>query len=430
MDRDYVVLSQALHAIDAESPPRLFMAGNLTKCDPKGRNWNERQFVLRGRTLEYYKAGADGSWEAGELKGQIPLGCCGFLEVKNKKDGKFFQLNVGLTDSPKPRTHKLRCATWDECRAWQESIGALLPLHATVLWLEGPTSKKPSEVSAARRAALHQQDGQQSAPAAPATQPDPGTSYAPQQPTNGSSDTARHGALQAQHEHEHQQQMQQMHHWQQIQQMPPPSDDPPPALGSRSHSADSQDGVDATKPSAAEIEEHRRMYGDFTRQDAGATPGRILTQQQQQPKSILRARKASVTFGSPTVEEFSVDDSNSEQSASPAALSEEKQDNQPRVAQVNDHAPGHTLLSSTQSDPGISSWMPASRQLPSSNNGQPHGGRAAPSIVGAPGSTTGAGGLSASDTVERARALVESTRCDVAAAALPKQHLCFVESIH
>ena len=64
MDRGYVQLSQALHAIDAQAPARVLMVGNLTKCDPKGRNWNERQFVLRGRSLEYYKVG-EGGWEAG-----------------------------------------------------------------------------------------------------------------------------------------------------------------------------------------------------------------------------------------------------------------------------------------------------------------------------------------------------------------------------
>lgn len=397
MDRGYVQLSQALHAIDAQAPARVLMVGNLTKCDPKGRNWNERQFVLRGRSLEYYKVG-EGGWEAGELKGEIKLACCGFLEVKNKKDGKFFQLNVGLTDSPKPRTHKLRCATWDECRAWQECIGALLPLHATVLWLDGPTSKKATEVSAARRAALHQHGGQQSA-AAPAPHPGPGTSYAPQRQTSGSSDTAHHDALQAQHERQQVQQMQQCH------QRSPTADHTAPVLGSRSQSEDNQDGVDATKPSAAELAEHRRLYGDFTRQDAGATPGRGLTQQQ--PKGILRSRKASVTFGSPTVEEFSVDDSYSEQSASPAARSGE-QDNQPHTSRADAQVSGHT-----SSESGVPSRMPASSQLPSSHVGQPHGGRAAPSIVGVPvASSTGAEGLSVSATVERARALVESTRYD------------------
>ena len=416
MDRGYVQLSQALHAIDAQAPPRVLLVGNLTKCDPKGRNWNQRQFVLRGRTLEYYKVG-EGGWEAGELKGEIKLACCGFLEVKNKKDGKFFQLNVGLTDSPKPRTHKLRCATWDECRAWQESIGALLPLHATVLWLDGPTSKKATDASAARRAALHQHGGLRLA-AAPAPHPGPGTSYAPQRQTSGSSDAARHDALQAQHER---QQVQQMQQWHQMQKIAPTADHTAPVLGSRSQSEDNHDGAIATKPSAAELEEHRRLYGDFTRQDAGATPGRGLTQQQQ-PKSILRSRKASVTFGSPTVEEFSVDDSYSEQSGSPAAYSEE-QDNQPHTFRADGQALGHT-----SSESGVPPRMPASGQLPSSHFGQPHDGRAAPSIVGGPATSTGAGGLSVSATVERARALVESTRYVATAAAAGHSNICLLES--
>ena len=99
MEDPYLRLSSALRAVD---PREIRLTGTLTKCDPKGRNWKTRCFVLRGRMLEYYKADKEGRWENGELKGTVDLSCCGFLEVKNK-GGKFYQLSVGLTDTANTR---------------------------------------------------------------------------------------------------------------------------------------------------------------------------------------------------------------------------------------------------------------------------------------------------------------------------------------
>jgi len=236
-----------------------------------------------------------------------------------------------------------------------------------------------------------------------------------------------------------------------MQQIPPPSDDAPPVLSSRSPSEDNQDGgADVQKPTAAEMEEHQRQYGAFTRQDAGATPGRVLSQQQQQqqqppPKSILRARKASVTFGSPTVEEYAIDDSHSEHSASPGTRTEESgvDENDSQVAATDQaaaaayqaavlaqtmHAP-HTASDPSQMLGGRAQPPPSVGHL-----GQMYGGRAAPSVVGGVGAAAVGGGgggadgaSSVSATVERARALVESTRY-----ARPCFHVLFrtCESIH
>ena len=103
-----------------------------------------------------------------------------------------------------------------------------------------------------------------------------------------------------------------LHQWSAPQPAPAPADDPPP------QPVPSAGTPPQAEPPPPQPEEQPQPRSRRV-QDAGATPG------QPAPKGILRSRKQSVTFGSPTIEEFTVDSDHSS-SGSPAAPARDFED--------------------------------------------------------------------------------------------------------
>ena len=99
MSDPYLQLATVLRKLD---PTQLRLTGLMTKCDPRGRNWTRRCFVLRGACLEYYKC-QKADWENGELKGRIDTAFCQKMGVKNK--GRTFQISLSLEQGEDSRAY-------------------------------------------------------------------------------------------------------------------------------------------------------------------------------------------------------------------------------------------------------------------------------------------------------------------------------------
>jgi hypothetical protein len=143
------VIASGGHGAGEPLEPAIRRTGMMTKCDPRGRNWTRRCFVLRGTDLEYYKCTVDGDWANGEQKGVVDLSAASLMQTKNKGRAGY-QICVELVAEDKSRApHASPPATPHPTIAYSTAVC----LSAVLRWGRRPVQVSLRSVGGVRRMA-------------------------------------------------------------------------------------------------------------------------------------------------------------------------------------------------------------------------------------------------------------------------------------